>query len=89
MTPRTSAVENPPEEYSILCTCQYFDGDGGDLRRIRRDLSRHSELDRLCFFVDGFELGKEISPSESRNGLRRLDILQHRSANHYMLLSRL
>ena len=52
----------------------FWMGKGGesDVRRIRRDLSGHSELDRLCFFMNGFELGKKISLAESRDGLQGL-----------------
>ena len=76
MTAGTGAVENAPEKYSVFCICRYFElgvrRGGPDLRRIRRDLSGHSELDRLCFFVDSFELEMEISLAQSRDGLRRL-----------------
>lgn len=76
MTPRARAIEYPAKkEFSFSYMSGYLERN---LRSIGRDFARYFELDGICFFVEGFELGKR--PLIQRNVQRVIQtvyILQH------------
>ena len=82
MTTRTCAVENPAEP------CQYLTLMGflfpGSLRGIGWNPARYFELDRIRFFMEGFELEEKINSAESARVVHKVDVLQHHLANHCM-----